>query len=232
MNVVLQAGLGVEARQIHLARRHQKMAMDEVAPAGAPGCAGKYGPKYVEPSLLQPPRHVDPRILFVGELDVRIGLVVAQQNVETRLVLLDQVVLERQRLFFVIDQDVVDIARFGDQRPGLDVGKLVVGKVAAHAQPQALGLADVDYPPGSILVQEHSWDQGATRSLLSEFYRRQYNLITSRWLGAALFCLMTGAFAAGQDRNRPSSNKRRLRRTSRRSRTEYPFNPLLRRRRK
>jgi len=33
------------------------------------------------------------------ELDVRVGLVVAQQDVEARLILLDQVVLERQRSF-------------------------------------------------------------------------------------------------------------------------------------
>ena len=48
-----------------------------------------------------------------------IGLVVAQQDVEARLPLLDEVVLERQRFLVVVDQDVVDVARFGDQRAGL-----------------------------------------------------------------------------------------------------------------
>jgi len=35
------------------------------------------------------------------ELDVGVGLVVAQQDVEARLALLDQVVFERQRLAFM-----------------------------------------------------------------------------------------------------------------------------------
>ncbi len=59
----------------------------------------------------QPPRHVHARIFFAGQLDVRIGLVVAQQDIEARLPLLDEIVLERQRLFLVVDQDVIDVAR-------------------------------------------------------------------------------------------------------------------------
>ena len=47
-----------------------------------------------------------------GELDVGVGLVVAQQDVEARLALLDEVVFERQGLVLVGDEDVVD-----DRRP-------------------------------------------------------------------------------------------------------------------
>ena len=74
--------------------------------------AGEVGPEVGGAVFQQPARDVDARILFAGQLDVRIGLVVAQQDVEARLVLLDEIVLERQRFFVVVDQDVVDIARF------------------------------------------------------------------------------------------------------------------------
>ena len=53
------------------------------------------------------------------QLDVRIGLVVAQQDVEARLALLDQVVFKRQRLVLVGDRDVLDVDRLAHQRAGL-----------------------------------------------------------------------------------------------------------------
>ena len=98
----------------------------------------------MEPSLSQPPRHVDARKPLVGQLDVGISLVVPQQDIEARLVLLDEVVLKRQRFLLVIDQDVIDIARFADQRAGLGVGQPVLIEVAANAGPQDLRFADVD----------------------------------------------------------------------------------------
>ena len=110
------------------------------------------------------------------ELDVGVGLVVAQQDVEARLVLLDEVVLERQRLFFVVDQDVIDVARFRDQRSGLYVGQLVLGKVAADAIAQALGLADVDDAARGVLVQIYAGNQRKLACLVAEFYGRgSYN---------------------------------------------------------
>ena len=105
---------------------------------------------------MQPPGDVDARILLGGELDVGIGLVVAQQDVEARLPLLDEVVLERQRLFFVIDQDVVDAPRLGNQRTRLGVGELVLGKVAPHAVSQHFRLADVDDFAACVFVEVHA----------------------------------------------------------------------------
>ncbi len=170
VNVILQARLGMKARQIDLAGRHQKMAVDEVHQA-VRQVGRKVGTEVRGAVLAQAPRDVDARILFVGQLDVGIGLVVAQQDVEARLVLLDQVVFERERFLFVVDQDVVDIARFGNQRAGLDVGQLVLGKVAADAVPQDLRLADVDHPPAGVLVQIHSGREGELAYLFTEFHR-------------------------------------------------------------
>ncbi len=52
-------------------------------------------------------RDVDARIFFeCGVADVGIGFVVAQQDVELRLVPLDEIVFEREGLSFVVDDDV------------------------------------------------------------------------------------------------------------------------------
>ena len=118
MNVKLQARMRVHARQIHLAGRNFEVAMDEVHQPV------RQIPRKVRTevtgAVLQAPRHIDARILLRRELDVRIGLVVAQQDVEARLPLLDEVVLERQRFFFVVDLDEVDLPRVVDQRAGLE----------------------------------------------------------------------------------------------------------------
>jgi hypothetical protein len=90
------------------------MAVDEVHQA-VRQVGGKVGAEIGGAVLAQAARHVDARVALARQLDVRVGLVVAQQHVEARLVLLDEVVLERQRLFFVVDQNVVDVARFRDQ---------------------------------------------------------------------------------------------------------------------
>ncbi len=56
------------------------------------------------------------------ELDVGVGLVVAQQNVEARLALLDEVVFERERFVLVGDGDVFEVDGLAHERAGLGVG--------------------------------------------------------------------------------------------------------------
>ena len=152
MDVVLQAGLRVVAREVDLAGGHQEVPVDEVHQA-VRQVGREVGAEVGGAVLAQAPRDVDARVLLAGQLDVGVGLVVAQQDVEARLVLLDQVVLERQRFLLVVDQDVVDVARLGDQGAGLDVGQALVGEVAAHARAQVLGFADVDNGAVRVLVQ-------------------------------------------------------------------------------
>ena len=60
--------------------------------------------------LAQSPRGINPwEPLADRELDVGVTLVVAQQDVEARLLLLDQVILKRQRFLVVVNHDVFDI---------------------------------------------------------------------------------------------------------------------------
>ena len=88
------------------------------------------------------------------QLDVGVGLVVAQQDVEARLALFDQVVFKCQRLALVVDDDVLDIDRLAHERAGLRILKLVgFEKVAAHARAQVFRLADIDHHALGVLVQ-------------------------------------------------------------------------------
>ena len=107
VNVVLQTRLGMVSPQIDLAGRHQKMPVNEIDQP-VREVAGKVGAEVSGPVFDQPARDVNARESFVRQFDVRIGFVVAQQDIEARLVLLDEIVLERQRFLLVIDQDVVD----------------------------------------------------------------------------------------------------------------------------
>src|SRR5438309_8617764 len=78
-----------------------------------------------------------------GQLDIRIRLVITQQDVIARLLLLDEVVLEGQRLALVGNDDIVHIHRIANERAGLRVLLRRTQKVAANARTQALRLADI-----------------------------------------------------------------------------------------
>ena len=159
VNVILQAGMRVVAVEIHFAGRHQEMAVNEVDQP-VRQIAGEVRAVISGTVLAQPAGHVHARILLTGELDVRVSLVVAQQDVEARLVALDEIVLKRQRFLVVVDRDVVDVARFGDQRAGLGIGQALVGEVAAHAGAQVLRLADIDDGVVLIFVEVDARKQG------------------------------------------------------------------------
>src|SRR6185312_16450849 len=55
------------------------------------------------------------------ELDIWIRLIVAQENVEPRLLLLNQIIFEGQRLALVLYDDVFHIGSFTHQRAGLGI---------------------------------------------------------------------------------------------------------------
>src|SRR6185437_15788740 len=103
LDVVLQAGTQVISREINLAGRNQKAAMDQIDNAVSQ-IAGEIRPVIDAAVFAQPARDVNARVaLSQGQLDIRIGLVIAQKDVEAGLFLLDKVIFKRQRLFIVID---------------------------------------------------------------------------------------------------------------------------------
>ncbi len=87
------------------------------------------------------------------KLDVRIGLVVAQQDIEARLALLDEVVFEGQSLAFVVDEDVVQIDGLAHQGTCLGVRLRGFEQVRTDAGAEVLRLADVDDLAVCVLVE-------------------------------------------------------------------------------
>ena len=93
------------------------------------------------------------------ERDEGVGLVVLEVGVEERGVLVDEVLLQHERLVLVLHHDVVVAVDLVDQKRDLCALVLVV-HVLAHASAQLLRLADVDDLAGLVLPQVHARQRG------------------------------------------------------------------------
>ena len=102
--------------------------------------------------LAQPARDVHARIFFKGrETNIGIGLIVPQQDIEFRLIALDEIIFERQSLAFVIDDDVIEVGDLAHQGTGFGVHPSRFEKVGTHPRAQGAGLADVQNGAEGIL---------------------------------------------------------------------------------
>jgi len=170
LDVVLQAGTGMIARKIDLATGQQERAVEQVRDA-VRQIAWEVRTVVGAAILAQPAGDEDLGIAIgQRELDVGVGLVVAQQDVEARLALLDEVVFQRQRLAFVVDQDVVDIDGLAHQRAGLRIGLRGFEQIGAHSRAQVLRLADIDDLALGVLVQVHAGLRGQCADFLLQVH--------------------------------------------------------------
>ena len=170
VNVVLQAGARMVAREIDLATGQQKAAMDEFDHAIGQ-VAGKVRAVVGRAVLAQAARDEDlGEAVGERQLDVGVSLVVAQQNVEARLALLDEVVFERQRLMLVGHQDVIEVDGLAHQRAGLGVGLRGLQQIRAHPRAQVLRLAHVDDFALGVLVEIHAGLGGKDADFLVEVH--------------------------------------------------------------
>ena len=99
------------------------------------------------------------------ERDERVGLVVLEVGVEERSVLVDEVLLQHERLVLVLHHEVVEAVDLVDQKRDLRALVLVV-HVLAHAGAQLLRLAHVDDLAGLVLPQVHARQRGHGVQLL------------------------------------------------------------------
>ena len=101
--------------------------------------------------------YVDAREFFEGRVAyIRIGFVVAQQDVEFWFVLLDEIIFERQRFFFVVDDDVVDFGDLAHERAGFGVQRAGFHKIVAHSASQRQRFSHVDDLAGRIVIEIHA----------------------------------------------------------------------------
>ena len=151
-DVVLEAGAGVETGEIDLATGKKKAAMDEVDDAVGE-VAGEVGAVVHAAVAAETAGDEDfgPAI-SEGELDVGIGFVVAQQDVEAWLALLDEVVFQGKGFVLVVDEDVVDVDGVAHEGAGFGVGLGGFEEVGADAGAEVFGLADVDDLAVGVLI--------------------------------------------------------------------------------
>src|SRR5258708_34933032 len=121
LDVILQARARVIAVQVNGATGHQEPLMNEMQDAS--GQAGREIWSKIERAIfLDAASEIHSRIfLRRGELDVRIGLIIAQENIEFRLIALDKIVFERKRLALIVDDDSFQVGDLANQRTGLGV---------------------------------------------------------------------------------------------------------------
>ena len=168
LDLVLQAGPRTPAVERLLARADAEELAHEAGglPAQARGDVGAA----VDVAVLRgPPHHVEARVLLgQGQLQVRVVLVVAQPHVVRRLVALDQVVLEGERLHLVVGDHEVEV---GDVRhhPALEELRGPRGlEVGADAVAEHAGLPHVEDLARGVLEEVHPGPQGQRLELLGE----------------------------------------------------------------
>jgi hypothetical protein len=172
VNIVLQAGARMVAREIDLATGQKKTAVNELDYAISQ-IAGEVRPIISRAVFAQAARHENlGEAVGQGELDVGVGLVVAQQNVEARLALLDEIVFERECFVLVGDEDGLNIDGLAHQRAGFCVGLRGFQQIGAHARAQVVGLAHIDDLALGVLVEIHAGLRGQTADFFVEVHGR------------------------------------------------------------
>ncbi len=108
--------------------------------------------------------------LVERDREKRIGLVVAQANVEARLVLLDELVLRQQRLGLGGDEQALDLvdARHHLDRAARRARALGVREVPGHALADRFRLADVDDLARLVAKEVDTGAVGQAAPLLGE----------------------------------------------------------------
>ncbi len=172
VDVVLQAGARMVAREIDLAAWDEEAAMDELDDAIGE-VAGEVGSVIGGAVFAETARDEDlGEAVAEGEFHVGVGLVVAQQNVEARLALLDEIVFKRESFVFVGDEDVVEIDGLAHERAGFCVGLRRFEQIGADPRAEILRLAHVDDFAVGILVEINARLGGKGSDFLVEVHRR------------------------------------------------------------
>lgn len=151
VDVELKARSGVVAGEVDFAGGDEEVAVDEVDEAVGE-VAGEVGSEVGGTILFEAAGDVDAGEAFGGEFDVGIGFVVAEENVVTGLVLLDQVVFKREGLFVVVAEDVVEVAGLRDEGAGLGFGEAVFVEVGADAGAKRTRFSYVDNLAGCVFI--------------------------------------------------------------------------------
>ena len=102
-----------------------------------------------------------PRVLLVQcDADIRVALVVTEQNVVAGLVALDEIGLEQQRLGLASNDGVLEVGDVRDHRRDLGDRDRPAAEIALQSVAEFLRLADINNSPAAIF---HKIDSGTER---------------------------------------------------------------------
>ena len=123
--------------------------------------------------LAQPAGDVNSGKFFAqSQFYVWVSLVIPEKDVEPGLLLLDEVVLQRQRLFVVGDDDVIHVHCLAHQCSGLGIGNPPFVKIGADTVAQALSLAYIDDLTFGVLVEVHAGRRRNRTDFCVKIHRR------------------------------------------------------------
>ena len=167
LDVVVEAGgAGVAARLGALAAAQLEDLAQQVERA-AHALGARVGAEVDAVAPVPLAREVDARELLVeADRDVGVRLVVAQPDVEARLVLLDEGLLGEQRLRLGGDHERLEVVDLVGQRARAVERRIC--KMACNPLPERLRLAHVDDAPAGVAEQVDPGLVGEASSLLGE----------------------------------------------------------------
>ena len=127
---------------------------------------GEKGPEVERTVLDDAAGEIDAGIFFGGcEFDVGISFVVPKHDVELRVVLLDEIILEGESFAFVGDDDGFEVGNFANERAGFCVGPAGFEDVGADATAERVGFSDVDDVASGVFEEIDAGFFGQLRGL-------------------------------------------------------------------
>ena len=142
LDLVLQAGPRTVLEEAVRTGAHAKQLLQDVQAVAHRGGAGERAEETPRP--LGAAMEGQARIRVLGEVDVGVGLVVAQQDVEARTFRLDEALFEQQRLGFAAGDGHLDVARAAGEGERLrrKAGGAVIGR---HPRLEVARLAHIEH---------------------------------------------------------------------------------------
>jgi hypothetical protein len=169
-NVVLQTGARMIARQIDIARRHHEALVYERKDA-AREAGWKIGAEIECAVFLHFASEVDAGIFFVGrELDVWVGFVVEKTDVEFWLIILDEIVFEREGFPGVGEDDGIEIGDFAGERAGFRIRPAGFEEVGTDTAAEGGGFADVQDRARGVFEEVDTGALGEQRGFFAGFH--------------------------------------------------------------
>ena len=168
LDVVVQAGAAAAPPRLGAGAGAEHEDLRQQIERAAHALGVGVGPEVGAPGAVALAREVHPReVLVERDRDERVGLVVAQADVEAGAVLLDEALLRQQRLGLGADDDELDVLDRADHLRVAGAGwHLGLGEVRGDALADRLRLADVDHATLAVAEQVHARLVGQRAALL------------------------------------------------------------------